>query len=91
MLETQVIDSGIGIDPDRQDLLFTPFLELKDRIGINKAQNDNIGLGLSCSKEICKLLGGDLKLKHSEKGMTVFTFKIPIIINDDDILSSIHL
>jgi K+-sensing histidine kinase KdpD len=63
-------------------LLFVPFLELKDRIGIIKAQNDNIGLGLSCSKEICKKLGGDLKLKQSEKGMTIFGFKIPVTLQE---------
>lgn len=50
MFETQVIDSGIGISQERQEMLFTPFLELRNRIGIVKAENDNIGLGLSCSK-----------------------------------------
>lgn len=83
ILETQIIDSGIGIEADRQGLLFTPFLELKDRIGIIKAENDNIGLGLSCAKEICKKMGGDLKLKQSEKGLTVFVFKIPFEINQE--------
>jgi K+-sensing histidine kinase KdpD len=57
-------------------------LELKNRIGIIKPQNDTIGLGLSCSKEICKKLGGDLKLKQSEKGMTIFTFKIPVSLQN---------
>jgi C4-dicarboxylate-specific signal transduction histidine kinase len=46
-------------------LLFKPFLELRDRIGIVKAENDNIGLGLSCSREISRKLGGDMKLKCS--------------------------
>ena len=65
--------------------MFTPFLELKDRIGIIKAENDNIGLGLACAKEICKKLGGDLKLKQSEKGMTIFVFKIPVIIVKEEL------
>jgi hypothetical protein len=29
VLETEVIDSGIGIEEERQDILFKPFLELK--------------------------------------------------------------
>jgi signal transduction histidine kinase len=29
MLETEIIDTGIGISEDRQKMLFIPFLELK--------------------------------------------------------------
>lgn len=53
ILETFVIDSGVGITPERQMLLFKPFLELKERLGVLKSQSDNIGLGLACSKAIC--------------------------------------
>lgn len=86
ILETTVIDTGIGIQPDRQKLLFIPFLELKDRIGIMKTENDNIGMGLASSKDICNKMGGDIKLKQSKKGLTIFAFKIPITlekINDE--------
>jgi len=78
VLETTIIDSGIGISEDRQKLLFKPFSELRDRIGIVRAENDNIGLGSSCSKEICKKLGGDMRLKHSQKGLTAFSMKFPV-------------
>ena len=61
-------------------MLFVPFKELKDRIGIAKSQNDNIGVGLSCSKEICLKMGGDIKLKQSSKGLTVMAFKLPVKI-----------
>lgn len=37
VLETQIIDTGIGIAADRQEILFVPFKELKDRIGIAKS------------------------------------------------------
>ena len=51
ILEIEVIDTGEGIHPDRQSLLFIPFLELKQLHGImKKSKNDNIGLGLSASK-----------------------------------------
>jgi hypothetical protein len=39
-----------------------PFKELKNRIGIMQPENDNIGLGLFCSYEICRKIGGDIKL-----------------------------
>jgi hypothetical protein len=31
VLETQVIDSGVGISQERQKMMFIPFLELKNR------------------------------------------------------------
>ena len=52
-------------------------------IGIVKAENDNIGLGLSCSREISRKLGGDMKLKRSKKGLTSFVFKFPVGLKDD--------
>ena len=78
VLETIIVDTGVGIEEDRKDLLFIPFLELRNRIGIMKTQNDNIGLGLACSKDLCKKLGGDVILMSSNDGLTAFSFKIPI-------------
>ena len=78
VLETIIIDTGVGIQKDRKDLLFIPFLELKDRMGIMKTQNDNIGIGLACSRDICMKMNGDIVLKTSRKGLTAFAFKIPI-------------
>ena len=70
MLETTVIDSGIGIDTERQKMLFIPFLELKIKQNLKKVKDRNIGIGLACSKDICNNLGGDLILVHSEEGLT---------------------
>ena len=37
-----------------------------------------IGVGLSCSKELCQALGGDVRLLSSKKGCTEFEIVIPI-------------
>ena len=66
-------------------MLFKPFKELRDRIGIMKSQNDNIGIGLSCSKEICQKMGGDIRLKQSQKGLTVMAFKLPVKVSYRDL------
>ena len=64
ILDIEIIDTGEGISPERQSLLFIPFLELKQLQGLmKKPKNDNIGLGLSASKQILKNLGGNLKIK----------------------------
>ena len=35
-------------------------------------------MGLSCSYTIVKKLGGDITLKKSKRGLTIFSFKIPV-------------
>ena len=84
MLETEIIDTGIGISKERQDLLFIPFLELRTLQGIKTIDNDNIGMGLACSKAIVQHLGGDIILKESTYGLTVFGFKIPAQVKLND-------
>ena len=37
ILETRVIDTGLGIAPERQKFLFRPFNELKDALGVKKS------------------------------------------------------
>ena len=61
ILDFDIIDTGEGISAERQKLLFIPFLELKQMHGLmKKPKNDNIGLGLSASKQIARELKGDL-------------------------------
>ena len=79
ILETTVIDTGIGIIPERQKMLFIPFLELKIKQNMKKVKDHTIGMGLACSKEICNNLGGDIMLASSEPGLTQFSFKLPVI------------
>ena len=50
ILETEIIDTGIGIDEDRQKMLFVPFLELKMKQNLNLVKDNNIGMGLACSE-----------------------------------------
>ena len=65
-------------------MLFIPFLELKNLQGIMNAKNDNIGLGLSGSREITFKMGGDITLKESQDELTVFSFKVPVRVTFGD-------
>ena len=65
VFETQVIDTGIGIPLHKQSQLFVPFLELKNKLGLIQEENHNIGLGLSCSKDLTQKLGGNIKIMDS--------------------------
>ena len=77
-LQTDIIDTGSGIDPARQSFLFKPFLELKQLQCFEKVKDRTIGLGLSCSSEISRALGGKLELIQSQPELTVMRVSIPI-------------
>lgn len=77
-METEIIDSGIGISEERQKLLFLPFQELKAKQDQKQVKDHNIGMGLTCSKAIAREMGGDIILKSSKRGLTSMAFKIPI-------------
>lgn len=77
-LTTEVIDTGIGISCDRQKMLFKPFRELSIKQNFKKVKDKSCGLGLACSKDISKKLGGDTLINFSRPGLTSFMFRIPV-------------
>ena len=73
-LAAQVEDTGVGIAPEEQRLLFRPFAQTQS--GLN-AQGGT-GLGLAISREYARLMGGDI-LVSSEVGKgSIFRFEIPV-------------
>jgi K+-sensing histidine kinase KdpD len=54
LLLTEVIDTGMGIEKEKQKMLFKPFGELREKDKIQDVENYTIGMGLTLSKDICK-------------------------------------
>lgn len=70
----QVRDSGCGIPPDYQQLIFEPFWQADMSL---TREHGGHGLGLSITKRFIELLGGSISV-FSEPGTgSVFTVKIP--------------
>jgi two-component system CheB/CheR fusion protein len=75
LIEIKVLDTGIGIEAKEVERLFKPFEQLDDSLLRSKGGS---GLGLSISKHLVELLGGDIAVS-SEPGVGstfTFTFKV---------------
>ncbi len=60
-----VQDTGIGIAPENQELIFEPFRQVD---GSTTRTHGGVGLGLALSRKLARLLGGDLEV-DSELGV----------------------
>lgn len=73
-LRVDVVDSGIGIKPDEQELVFERFYRAKDKRIAGIAGS---GIGLALARQVIRLHGGDIGLRSEiDKGST-FTLTIP--------------
>jgi len=66
ILKIEIADSGVGIAPEHHQLIFNPFRSFRN--SASYSTGNNVGLGLSQSRDFARLLGGDLTLKESLPG-----------------------
>ncbi len=69
-----VIDTGIGIPPDKHDRLFQPFSQVDSSV---TRRYEGTGLGLALSKQIVQALGGDITVESAPGVGSTFTVWIP--------------
>ncbi len=76
-----VTDTGIGIPPDKVDLLFKPFSQVDTSA---RRRRGGTGLGLVISKRLCELMGGAISVESTPGEGSSFRFSLQMDYDKGD-------
>ena len=86
-LSISVKDTGCGMTPDELQTVFNAFTRLPGAQG-----KEGVGLGLTITREIVTLLGGEINVQSAKGKGSTFTVSLPvkIVTNQGVHLSQVH-
>jgi len=67
----EVSDTGIGIPEEKMHMIFSPFSQAD--ASVNRKYGGS-GLGLSIAKNLVKLMSGEISVRPTDEGGSIFTF-----------------
>lgn len=79
-----IVDTGIGIDDEQRPLLFQPFMQAD---ATTTRKYGGTGLGLTISKRLANMLGGDISLESTPHVGSKFTLTFDVGQVDPALLS----
>lgn len=80
MLKLIVEDTGVGIAPEEQDLIFEKFRQTANPL---TRDYSGTGLGLSIVRELCRILGGEVTVESELGKGSRFTVRVPLVREGD--------
>ena len=75
-LEIRIADTGVGIDAANIETVFEPFWQVEQTV---TRKSGGTGLGLSVTRKLARLLGGDVSVASRVGTGTMFLLTLPLI------------
>ena len=85
MLALSVTDTGYGIADGKMEDLFTPF----NRLGVEGQNIEGSGIGLTITRKLMHMMGGDIRVESEEGVGSTFTLLLPTE-HHRDIVQDLH-
>jgi signal transduction histidine kinase len=73
-LAFEIVDTGIGVPPEKTEVIFERFVQAETGY---RRTHEGAGLGLAISRELARLMGGDITLRSEEGKGSCFTLLLP--------------
>ncbi len=77
----EVIDTGIGISPEKQDKVFEKFTQADTS---TTRRYGGTGLGLTITKELIEMMGGKIGVKSEIGKGSNFHFEMPFVLSNEE-------
>jgi signal transduction histidine kinase len=71
----RVRDTGMGIPAHRLEAIFDPFVQGRET---TQERREGVGLGLAISRELTRMMGGELTVESEEGAGSVFTVRLAL-------------